>query len=533
MEEHSIAHFAARYRLPAGSDSASWDRLDRVLRDAVPAALETAFARLGIPEGEQVCVRRIDAPVRLSLAGSDEGIAAAWSLAITDALAATLARGDGVVRYGSKAHALVDLLAGVAARDTSRAWAWRQLDLWHADDEVGDARAIEQACSALRAAPGLIAPVLAEAARAGALATLARRVTEEGWIALARAALDVAGISLGVLAATDVVPASAAEHGAERILRASLIARELAPVLAGWSSPRRSHAAPGDAVRAVAALAFLEVEPAALRSRTVTAPGCVTALATLLCDERMPARVAVIDGRTAEAVSRPAPPARPETPPHSPHSVSGNGDDLAARTASGERFVAPARDAGASSATARDGAEDAARPVPMVRCLGRTRLGGLLFLLHLVAELGLVDDILGTEPLAARPLRWSLHQLALTLVPAAPDDPAVLAFAGLRPGDEPPSARGEHPTDPERAALGAYAARLGARLRERLDRRGEPEGLVLRLVCRRDAEIVADPGWFEVHLSLNDVTTEIRRAGLDLDPGFVPWLGIVVRFAYA
>jgi hypothetical protein len=191
------------------------------------------------------------------------------------------------------------------------------------------------------------------------------------------------------------------------------------------------------------------------------------------------------------------------------------------------------RDASASGALLRDGGEDAARPVPTVRCLGRTRLGGLLFLLHLVAELGLVNDLLSVEPLAARPLRWSLHQLALTLVPAAPEDPAVLAFAGLRPGDQPPSAKGEHPTDPERAALGAHAARLAARLRERLDRHGEPEALVLRSVCRRDAEIVADPGWFEVHLSLDDVTTEVRRAGLDLDPGFVPWLGIVVRFTYA
>jgi hypothetical protein len=23
-----------------------------------------------------------------------------------------------------------------------------------------------------------------------------------------------------------------------------------------------------------------------------------------------------------------------------------------------------------------------------------------------------------------------------------------------------------------------------------------------------------------------------RRAGLDLDPGYVPWLGVVVRFVY-
>jgi hypothetical protein len=36
-----------------------------------------------------------------------------------------------------------------------------------------------------------------------------------------------------------------------------------------------------------------------------------------------------------------------------------------------------------------------------------------------------------------------------------------------------------------------------------------------------------------VRLSLDDVSTDVRRAALDLDPGWIPWLGVVVRFAYA
>jgi hypothetical protein len=43
---------------------------------------------------------------------------------------------------------------------------------------------------------------------------------------------------------------------------------------------------------------------------------------------------------------------------------------------------------------------------------------------------------------------------------------------------------------------------------------------------------VAHPGWLEIHFSLDDVATDLRRAGLDLDPGFLPWLGVVVRFVY-
>ncbi|HVI70094.1 MAG TPA: hypothetical protein VM656_01235, partial [Pyrinomonadaceae bacterium] len=60
----------------------------------------------------------------------------------------------------------------------------------------------------------------------------------------------------------------------------------------------------------------------------------------------------------------------------------------------------------------------------------------------------------------------------------------------------------------------------------------EPPASLLEFVCRRRAEIVADPGWIEVRFSLDEVSTEIRRAGLDLDPGYISWLGIVMRFVY-
>ena len=69
-------------------------------------------------------------------------------------------------------------------------------------------------------------------------------------------------------------------------------------------------------------------------------------------------------------------------------------------------------------------------------------------------------------------------------------------------------------------------------LRSRLQRDGGSDARLLDEVCRRRARIVADPGWIEVIYSLNDVSTEYRRAALDLDPGYLPWLGIVVTFTY-
>jgi hypothetical protein len=154
-----------------------------------------------------------------------------------------------------------------------------------------------------------------------------------------------------------------------------------------------------------------------------------------------------------------------------------------------------------------------------------TRCGGLLFLLHSVEELNLPEEIL--VHCARRPFRWVLHQLALALVPVEPDDPAALAFAGLLPDAVPPSHDEEPPTEAEGAFIATLVERIQAMLEERLEERP-----VIAFVCQRAAEIVADPGWIEVRLSLNDVSTAIRRMGLDLDPGYVPWLGVVVRFVY-
>jgi hypothetical protein len=178
--------------------------------------------------------------------------------------------------------------------------------------------------------------------------------------------------------------------------------------------------------------------------------------------------------------------------------------------------------------------EDEDRPLPVVRRRALTRFGGLLFLLNLLEDLGLPREVSGDETLRGRTLRWSLHRLALTLLPEAEtDDPAALAFAGLAPDAAPPSEGEEGPSEAESGALASYAVRVESALRERLDERwDEPRASLLAFVCRRRAEVVADPGWFEVRLSLDDVDMEIRRSGLDLDPGYLRWLGVVVKFVY-
>jgi hypothetical protein len=68
--------------------------------------------------------------------------------------------------------------------------------------------------------------------------------------------------------------------------------------------------------------------------------------------------------------------------------------------------------------------------------------------------------------------------------------------------------------------------------------------VAMRRWCRLQANlglanVVRRPGWVswnkthvEVWMPLSDVDLRIRRAGLDLDPGWVPWLGRVIRFYF-
>ncbi len=114
----------------------------------------------------------------------------------------------------------------------------------------------------------------------------------------------------------------------------------------------------------------------------------------------------------------------------------------------------------------------------------------------------------------------------------APDDPAALAFSGLGPTAQHPSQQQPPPALAEQELIDALAAEVqGALVQSFPEPLGTPEKL-MQFMCRRQALVVADPGWLEIRFSLQDVSVEIRRSGLDIDPGYLPWLGVVVKFVY-
>jgi hypothetical protein len=173
----------------------------------------------------------------------------------------------------------------------------------------------------------------------------------------------------------------------------------------------------------------------------------------------------------------------------------------------------------------------------------RTAWAGLLFLLHVVGDLARRADDPADETagdiLVWPPTRAVLHRLARTLAhralpdgDAPPDDAAVLAFAGLAPDEAPPEPRSD---DEPAAVADGRADAVVAALRTWLigaPLAMAPEPELLAAVVRRWGSVTAEPGRLDVALDLDELSLDVRRAGLDLDPGWIPWLGRVVRFRY-
>jgi hypothetical protein len=530
-----IERFAITWRgeVPVTDQS----RLDRLCRALLDGALDDALEQAGNESDDLVCIRAVDvAPYRFRWEDRDSEIVAGWSRSIADAVwAAASATGD-VVRYRSRSHAVVDAIVGAAAGEHARAWAWRQLGLWPAGTEstVAGELLVEH--------PEVAVWAIESCARAGHLESLLALVGPSRFAEVAHRAWRAAGGAYlrdiaDVAASPDDVARAAA------ILRRSAIARSAhfigrMPDSRGEKGAASSPSLPeGEAALpiAMAAAIVLEREPS-LAARGDSGRAAVVALARLLLEplsarhdpeRRRPERST--DGSVPDR-TEPVGAVEPAAA-DAEHGESGHrGGDETSR-----RIDVPTEVAAVS-----------AEPPPPIAPRGvgiprRTGWGGLLFLLHLVdgpalasrsaAGLGAVLHAVGSELLA---------RAAPDVGPPERDDPALAAFAGLRPGEDPP---GPPPDAAVRAGLRRFVAAEADKLIDQLRTRlwasasGEalrdgPESALLIAVCRRQATIEAEPGWVDVVLELDEVSTDVRRAGLDLDPGYLPWLGYVVRFRY-
>ncbi|KSB91827.1 hypothetical protein AS593_07325 [Caulobacter vibrioides] len=174
--------------------------------------------------------------------------------------------------------------------------------------------------------------------------------------------------------------------------------------------------------------------------------------------------------------------------------------------------------------------------------------GGLLLLLRPLGVSGLLDDLHGDalrQALLSLGLA-ALHRITAPLSPAARrvtlerDRPLLAIFAGAQPPDGPlddlvpdPKAHARLDRLMARAPEGvAWAPGATRRLYGDVDPFGDtPEGALARLALRPGrlswTSWSADIAW---PLATADIA--LRRAGWDIDPGWLPWISRTIRFHY-
>ena len=490
MLEVRIHKFETHYQLPRWA-LAEQRRLDQVKTKVLDEAFVLALERAGVPEEGELCIRSLFAPIGLRLSNADASLALDWSLALATAISRARCNDPtaNVIFYQSRRQALMDMAVSVSRGDLRRSWAWRQLGLWSPTESASESETFLELVRMLCADSAMVVPALRAVAEAELLERVASRLTESQWETLAFAALSTTGATH--------LPGEAVHQTSSRALRDALRVLKGSRLLRAIASSCPLLDVSAAARRAVAALAVLDLEPILLRTETA------------------PAVISII----AEAIHS----GRHEASDNLAELVEPGAADLAERRRENEFEAAPD--------SAIEPNEEETKPLDHRR-RGLTQFGGLLFLLGLIEDLKLPEEILANAVIAQRPFLWVVHQLALALAAIEPNDAAALAFAGLSPDAPPLSEEQPAPNEIEAGAINTFVARIVERLRSLLKREDESETNLLEFVCRRRAEIVADPGWIEVRFSLDDVSTEIRRAGLDLDPGYVAWLGVVVRFVY-
>lgn len=463
--------------------------------------------------GELVFIRQLQLKTRLGDDVSPTQAAERWRHALLRELCQALdeEQSPDVVRYPSRRDALADMLYRSCCGDGSRRWVWQQMGVINSSDH-GCAVYLQRVLMALEQDATLIWPalgrlLLAEAST-GAFSVLLQRCEPQQLQSLL-AACPQTRPWLHALSTDRAVSSPPPRLPDTPLLRALLRWLEQpCPAL-------QRHPLNVQVLLAASALSPTMVTPTPTAASAASARQWLAAADAVLSAHLHAAKAGQPRG-TGRHLAAPTPRSKTVTVPLPPVPP---------------RSQQPARPALAEPAN------DARLPLPPVLPGTHERVptawGGLLFLLPLIPPSQCLSRLQQLADHSALPadalprLLWQLGHLHLG-VPAS--DAALRAFCGgWQPHATLLDEHGCVRLPPPLASLARdTAAELFRLLLLRLPD-GEPDFATL---CRRPGMLQFEAGWIELHLPLQSADTRLRRAALDLNPGWLPWLGCVVRFSY-
>jgi hypothetical protein len=479
-------------------DGLAWaTRVDRIVHGVANGRLERAIGTSAIGADGDWCIPRVALGAGFDFERPDTSLEELLAQAVLDAIASAM-QGPDAVHYPRHVDALADLVASASLGRFDRAWAWAQMGL------IGSATELERlpgpcVLDALARRPADALAAVTRAASTIGLAPLHRLFTSSGWVRLVDTVID-AHLPAG--------SAAAATH---------LIFEDVNPLV--------TSAAASDIWRASRLVGSSQLAAAARASRLVFDGQTSLALAALVVTECEPAmlpgtRLGSVCLTVAKMVAGTIPPLV-ETPSAAVRAVA----------PLETRHVESVADRQTDETARQLGSPETDQPV---EAAGEpTQHAGLLFLINVARDAGMPGALLDDPALDGITPSELLARMVLTLVPTVDDDPAVLAFAGLDARRLQRGWSGEALPPKAAQRIQVHADAWASAAVARLDRRNEDSRSVVAELARRLGRIEREQGWTDVHLALAAVDIDVRRAGLDIDPGWVPWLGSVVRFRYA
>ncbi len=534
MNDLHVTNFQAHYRLSNQDDCRK--RVQSIQQSLLDYHLEAATANLGIQSDEIVCIRKVFVPLQINQYQTDYDAARQWSELITRELQRALL-GDSdfeVWRFRHRLDAITQFSTDIKNDHTHRDWVWRQLEfLYPSFPGTSHNERIEALLRLLIQESILIIPLLRIFARSEMLSWFARQLREENVQLCLHAAITAVASPINV---------------EQLLLEVSLPARDFQEV------EKLTQYLNSEFVQAF--LSIIHQSESASIQKLWSTVGVVVSYPHIFQREMklLPSLITHLwqtaigqnyYGSTYESTLEDAQPAisdrmlatQTSTDPdlNQPHT-----SDLE------QKFATTNFDLDSSDLDNSDLDDSDVEPSGLAirepaiqsqqkqelphRTQGITNYGGLLFLLPLVESSGGIELLLSEPSLAEKSLPEVLHRLALNLYPLSPHDPAALAFAGMMPQQVLPYDLECELSENQTNILEAATTLVISSLAERLPKWHRAS--LMQRVVERDATIVADPGWFEIHFRLIDVSVDIRRVALDLDPGFIPWLGVVTKYVY-
>ncbi len=205
-----------------------------------------------------------------------------------------------------------------------------------------------------------------------------------------------------------------------------------------------------------------------------------------------------------------------DTDPVEPAFVAGDAPDGAPVEARGTPAAARIAVVEAADPMSPSAARRSVRPAAFTPLLGApTAAAGLYFLLQALRQLGVKDLLASSAELAATAFVPQILRRLAVHAGVAAEDPILWCLD---------VAEAELPAAP------AATVRLWAvRVRRWCWREGR---ITVRDVIRRPGQVWLTRTDLDVTLPMDQADVRIRRVGLDIDPGWLPWFGKIVRFHY-